>query len=489
MKKNIMSGKVVITTIACLVIFSIAVFILQNPKPSSTPIVATESYAKAGLPLVKTAAANAESDFKYKVTGAGGSEITITKYIGTSPNVIIPDSIGGVPIKRIAANTFEKSTGVTYIYIPASVTTIVKKAFLASDELIKIEVSADNEVYSSLDGVLYNKSQTTLLAFPAGRGGEFLVPKTVTKIEDYAFYYCYELTKVNMHNNVTHIGDFAFSYCWNLTSLRLSDNLTSLGKEALSHNYDLTKIYLPKNITSIGEDALLGSTSSPGYEEFYFVDGIYCVQNSYAESYVKSLNLTPTLTNDLRHEPESGIYITSNFEVGTNVYAKGVTSGEDFDIAKSFTQENENYYDFNVYSCGAGLYGKSAVLTEDAVIYIPAGKHYSLLKAFKIEGGKLTPISHEIVSPFSDGKKYIKLTSNSLGSFAITEYFKVIKGDVDGDGKITVSDARLALRAAVSLETLHPAQILAASVNGSGKIGVTEARKILRVAVDLESFD
>ncbi|HZJ75519.1 MAG TPA: leucine-rich repeat protein, partial [Clostridia bacterium] len=314
-------------------------------------------------------------------------------------------------------------------------------------------------------------------------------PKTVTKIEDYAFYYCYELQKVNMYNNVTHIGDFAFSYCWNLRELRLSDNLTTLGKEALSHNYDLTKIYLPKNITSIGEDALLGSQSSPGYEEFYFVDGIYCVKNSYAESYVKGLRLTPTPIDDLRHEPDNGIYISSNFLAGTNVYSNTVTSGESFDTAKTFVEKNKNYYGFNVYTLGAKLNGADAILTDNVDIYIPAGKYPSLLKVFKIEAGELVTVNSQIVSPFSDGKKYIKFTSNSLGSFAVAEYFKITKGDVNGDGKITVSDARLALRTAVSLETLHPAQFSAADLDKSGTIGITEARKILRVAVNLESFD
>lgn len=488
MKRNIMSAKAVIIAVVCLIVFGAVVIGVQNKNPDNPPVAVTEPYKKAGKPLVKTGVPNPATDFRYVLTGAGGSEVSITGYIGTSSEVVIPDNINGVPVKRIASGAFGKDTKVKYVYIPATVTSIVKKAFLLSDELTEIEVSADNEIYSSLDGVLYNKNKTTLLTFPSGRGGIFLIPKTVTKIEDYAFYYCYELQKVNMYNNVTHIGDFAFSFCWNLRELRLSDNLITLGKEALSHNYDLTKIYLPKNITSIGEDALLGSQSSPGYYEYYFVDGIYCVKNSYAESYVKNLNLTPAPTDDLRHEPDSGIYISSNFLVGTNVYSNTVTSGAGFDTAKTFAEGNENYYGFTVYNLGAKLNGADAVLTDDAVIYIPAGKYPSMLKVFKIEAGELVAVSSQIVSPFSDGKKYIKFTSNSLGSFTVAEYFEITKGDADGDGRISVSDARLALRAAAELETLHPAQLLAADLDKSGTVSITEARKILRVAVNLESF-
>ena len=66
----------------------------------------------------------------------------------------------------------------------------------------------------------------------------------------------------------------------------------------------------------------------------------------------------------------------------------------------------------------------------------------------------------------------------------------VIKGDVDGDGVVGVTDARTVLRVAAELENFNanaPAK-LAGDVDGDGGISVTEARTILRVAVDLESF-
>ena len=63
-----------------------------------------------------------------------------------------------------------------------------------------------------------------------------------------------------------------------------------------------------------------------------------------------------------------------------------------------------------------------------------------------------------------------------------------VLGDVDGDGKITVSDARLALRQAVSLEKLEGVYLLAAKV-GSDAVSVSEARKILRVAVGLDKSE
>ena len=62
-------------------------------------------------------------------------------------------------------------------------------------------------------------------------------------------------------------------------------------------------------------------------------------------------------------------------------------------------------------------------------------------------------------------------------------------GDVNGDGKVTSADARLALRAALSLEMLNPRQALAADTDKNGIIRSSDARMILRVALKLDTFD
>ena len=56
-------------------------------------------------------------------------------------------------------------------------------------------------------------------------------------------------------------------------------------------------------------------------------------------------------------------------------------------------------------------------------------------------------------------------------------------GDVDLDGMVASADARLALRAAVKLEKLTDAQILAADMNGDGKVTAADATEILKKVV------
>ena len=64
-----------------------------------------------------------------------------------------------------------------------------------------------------------------------------------------------------------------------------------------------------------------------------------------------------------------------------------------------------------------------------------------------------------------------------------------MKGDVNNDGKITVDDARAALRAAVKLDVLSAAAYAAADVDGKKGVTVDDARLILRVSVKLDTFD
>ena len=70
-----------------------------------------------------------------------------------------------------------------------------------------------------------------------------------------------------------------------------------------------------------------------------------------------------------------------------------------------------------------------------------------------------------------------------------TEYPIVVMGDVNGDGDILASDARLALRAAVNLETYDGVYSTAANIDGDGNIGVSDARLILRASVHLDDPD
>ena len=71
----------------------------------------------------------------------------------------------------------------------------------------------------------------------------------------------------------------------------------------------------------------------------------------------------------------------------------------------------------------------------------------------------------------------------------ITNYYVSVTGDMDSDGKVSASDARLVLRAAARLDNPEGAYFTAADVNLDGKITAADARKTLLVAANIEYFE
>ena len=113
------------------------------------------------------------------------------------------------------------AASLTSVTIPSSVTSIGEGAFDDCTSLTAITVDTHNSFYSSVDGVLFNKSQTTLIQYPGAVAGNYTIPNSVTSIGDGAFDYCTSLTSVTIPNSVTSIGDDAFYSCTNLTSITI----------------------------------------------------------------------------------------------------------------------------------------------------------------------------------------------------------------------------------------------------------------------------
>ncbi len=165
-------------------------------------------------------------------------------------NVTIPESAW-----CMHPDVFAGCAALKSIYIPKNLTNIYEE-YSGCTALTAIWVDKDNPKYSSDDkGVMYNKDKTTLIAFPRGYLGEYVIPETVTTIGESTFSGCKKLTSITIPASVNTIGRYAFSRCSNLESVILSQGITKLGEQSFYDCTALRSITIPKTVTSIGDYA------------------------------------------------------------------------------------------------------------------------------------------------------------------------------------------------------------------------------------------
>ena len=156
----------------------------------------------------------------------------------------------------IGEEAFALCEKLTKIEIPASVEVIGLNAFYCCTSMNEIIVSPDNEIYTSIDGVLFSKDMKTLINYPKGKSGsEYTVPDSVTSLEAYSFFSCDSLERVFIPDSVTQIGDCAFYECSNLTEVPIPKTIKSIGNGVFENCEKLTSIIIPDTVTSIEERA------------------------------------------------------------------------------------------------------------------------------------------------------------------------------------------------------------------------------------------
>ena len=197
----------------------------------------------SGLSFCLYSQFDAEIDFKLKLNNDGLS-FTIIDYIGKKQKINIPPVINNLPVTIIGVNSF-RCKQLSYVFIPASVTTICDYAF-ADNQLINILFSTNLTFigkYAFANNLLSN------LAIPVGS----------TFISQYAFANN-KLTDVTIPASVSSIGHFAF-YNNFLTKITIPDNVTYIGRSAFAGN--------PLTSITIGSGVVVPHGFNNSFASFY----------------------------------------------------------------------------------------------------------------------------------------------------------------------------------------------------------------------------
>lgn len=172
------------------------------------------------------------------------------------PTLTIPDNV-----EYIGTRAFDSCKGLKTVTIGSGATSIGSDAFTSCISLEEMTVSAENPVYCSADGVLFNKDKTTLICYPAAKTGDYVVPGSVTEIGIRAFYDCEGLTAITLPEGLINIGQANFTHCIGLKEVVIPNSVTSIGATAFSICTGLTKLTIGSGVTTIGAMSFMSCTA------------------------------------------------------------------------------------------------------------------------------------------------------------------------------------------------------------------------------------
>ena len=137
--------------------------------------------------------------------------------------VVIPNSV-----TSIGGFAFSGCESLTEVVIPNSVVCINGNPFVKWEG--KLECLSPSFVYE--DNILFDKDKSRIISFRNQKQTSYVIPDSVTRIGDRAFFRCESLTDIVIPDSVTSIGDRAFTNCRSLSEVVIPDSVTSIGDRA-----------------------------------------------------------------------------------------------------------------------------------------------------------------------------------------------------------------------------------------------------------------
>ncbi len=204
---------------------------------------------------------------------------------------LLTDIVFNDGLEELSNDAFYSCHSLKTVYLPAGLRAIENHPFRNCENLTAFKVSEDNPYLCEIDGVVFTRDKKTLLLFPSGRKGEYVIPEGTEKINDGAFmnsmiervvvpgtvkeadffdarklkelvlcegvekicesaFYDCCIDKLILPSTIREIGDRAFQDT-GIKEVVLPEGVRKIGNEAFFNQ----KVYVPASVTEIGEDA------------------------------------------------------------------------------------------------------------------------------------------------------------------------------------------------------------------------------------------
>ena len=200
--------------------------VLVVTRSLTAPVTTITNNAFKNKSVVSVAIPNSITTINdYAFSGCTGlTSVNIPNSVTAIGNSVFSGCTGltsvGIHSSFIGNNMFSGCTGLTSVNISNSVTAIGNSAFYGCTGLSSVNI-----------------------------------PNSVTAIGNFAFYGCTGLTSVNIPISVTAIGNYAYSGCTALTSATIPNSVTEIGERAFSSCRSLTTVTVPSSVITLGHDA------------------------------------------------------------------------------------------------------------------------------------------------------------------------------------------------------------------------------------------
>lgn len=398
-----------------------------------------------------------------------------------------------VSLETIGSGTFQQ-TGLKRLVLGENVSVIDSNnggpysyysgvnSFLGSSSLY-IEVSPNNKNFSSGNGVLYNKEQSALLAYPSAKGA-VTVPNTVTAIGVYAFAYS-EVESVQLPDSITTIASEAF-YSSELTTIGLGNGLESISASAFAYCENLTSIRIPASVKSISGIAFYGSGQlaiavAEENENFSGEDGVLYNKEKTV------LLAAPGVSGE--YTIKNGVIAIANYAFAYNNNIIEVHTGDTVTEIGSWAFENCESLKRLILGDGITTLNEYIVSGCKKLRFIEGGKYATDVYKNVTEDGKLyTAFYIGYISGETKNAMIIGEEDSGIVRFAMANNLPYMipgeLGDVNCDGEITTDDALTILKEVVGIEEQRYFQG-AADCDRDGQITTDDALTALKYAVGI----
>ena len=197
-----------------------------------------------------------DEGFDYRAVEESGTTVGYAiAGIGTveGEEVVIPAIYKNLPVIQIDKNAFDGS-GITSVTLPDSIKYIGESAFARCEKLKSLHISSiEGWCNISFEDMASNPMYfATELYVGDNLVTDAVIPDSVKKIPDYAFYECENITSVTIGAGVAEIGNSAFYNCEKLEKIVLNGNVSVMGEFAFAHCQALESVQIESGVAEIG---------------------------------------------------------------------------------------------------------------------------------------------------------------------------------------------------------------------------------------------